>query len=67
MSYIKKALQTKESKEAIGDFVVTWFSTGSSDKSINAMINTAKRNGAYKQVQVGTATDIVDAIFDYLK
>jgi len=60
MSNFKKALKTKE---AIGDFWVTLFSTGSADKGFDSMVSTAKRNGLLKKIQVGLVTDILNEIF----
>lgn len=63
MSNLKKALKTKGSKEAIGDFWVTLLSTGSADKGFDSMVSTAKRNGSLKKIQVGLVTDVLDEIF----
>ncbi len=65
MKNVKKALRTKESKEAIGDFWVTLISTGSTDKAVDSMIITAKQNGAVKKIKSGLVTDTLEKIIDY--
>lgn len=62
MSFTETALKTKESKEAIGEGVLTLFKTRNLGSAVDAMIAKGEKNGALLTVKTGFVLDILKAI-----
>lgn len=67
MSYTEKALRGKEAKEAIGEGVLAWITTGNLNNGIDAMLKTGKKNGSYNTVKTGIVLDVLKKISDNLR
>lgn len=66
-SFTETALRTKEAKEAIGEGILTWLSTGNLDKGIDAMFKAGENNGSLTTVKFGFVLDVLKKISDGLR
>lgn len=66
-SFLAKALQTPEAKEALGEGFAALLTTGDADKAWQAIIATGQRNGSLAVAQVAFLLDLLKAIADLLR
>ena len=63
MSFTEGVLRTRQAKEAIGEGISVFLTTGNLDKGINAMIQYGKRNGTYTAFRLALVLDFLDQVF----